>query len=186
MKSTAFRFTTLIAFSAASLGAQVSSPPRSGAFVTRLGVDTVAVERYTRTGDRLVGDLLLRNPRARIFHYVADLAPSGMIKAMTVSVRPLGSDTTAAPVMFITTMLKDTTGTVDVARAGIRDTVMSGTRVFRGSAVPQIQTAPGAFGVYEQVLSASKVVATESLIPGLYASATKCVACPAATLTGTL
>jgi hypothetical protein len=164
MRSTALRISTLLAISASSVGAQAVAPPRSGAFVTRLGVDTVAIERYTRTGDRLVGDLLLRNPRARIFHYVADLAPSGMIKAMTVSVRPLGSDTTAAPAMFVTTMLKDTTASVEVARAGVRDTVMSGARVFHGSAVPQIQTAPGALGVYEQLLWASKLPGTDSVV----------------------
>ena len=164
MKSTPLRITALMALTSASLGAQGSTPPRSGAFITRLGVDTVAIERYTRTGDRLVGDLLMRNPRARVFHYVADLAPSGMIRAMTVSVRPLGSDTSAAPMMFMTTMLKDTTGTVDVTRAGVRDTTMSAVRVFRGSAVPQIQTAPSALGVYEQLLWASKLQGADSAV----------------------
>ena len=54
--------------------------------ITRLGTDTVAVERYTRTASKLEGDLVLRYPRVRTLHYVADLAPSGAIKSMTTTV----------------------------------------------------------------------------------------------------
>jgi hypothetical protein len=48
-----------------------------GAFVVRLGADTVAVERYTRTANRVEGDIVNRSPSVRVTHYVADLDASG-------------------------------------------------------------------------------------------------------------
>lgn len=161
MSSPAIRFIVFLTLVAAPLAAQTS--PVSGVFITRLGVDTVAVERYTRSSDKLVGDLLLRNPRARVFHYVADLAPNGMIKGMTVSVRRVGSDSTAAPATSITTLLADTVATIDVARAGIPDTTLSGKKIYHGYVVPQIQTEPPPYAVYEQILSTSKLSGSDSV-----------------------
>lgn len=54
----------------------VSMAPETGAFIVRLGDDTVAVERYTRTADRLEGDIVLRSP-TRVGHYVVMLGPDG-------------------------------------------------------------------------------------------------------------
>ncbi|MGZ8411813.1 MAG: hypothetical protein ACXW05_03705, partial [Gemmatirosa sp.] len=49
----------------------------TGAFVVRLGADTTAVERWTRTttasGARLEGDVVNRTPIVRVTHYVVDL-----------------------------------------------------------------------------------------------------------------
>lgn len=55
----------LLALAASPAAAQ------SGAFITRLGNDTVGIERYTRTGNTLEGDLVVRAPRTRQVHYVA-------------------------------------------------------------------------------------------------------------------
>ena len=54
----------------------------SGAFVVRLGTDTTAVERWTRTplaggASRLEGDVVNRTPYARVTHYVVDLDAAG-------------------------------------------------------------------------------------------------------------
>jgi len=65
---------------AASLGAQSPAPAY---IITRLGVDTVAIERFTRTNDRIEGDLALRYPRVRSFHYVGELTPAGAFGAPT-------------------------------------------------------------------------------------------------------
>jgi hypothetical protein len=51
--------------------------PETGAFIVRLGADTVAVERFTRTADRLEGDVIVRTPRTSIGHYVITLGPGG-------------------------------------------------------------------------------------------------------------
>ncbi len=56
--------------------AAVIQAPDSGAFVITLGQDTIGVERYARTADRLVDDMVLRD-RAPVItrHLVAELGP---------------------------------------------------------------------------------------------------------------
>ena len=152
-----------LTLSASILAAQNPVAPVSGVFVTRLGTDTVAVERYTRAGDKLVGDMLLRSPSARVYHYVADLAPNGAIRAITVSMRPVGSDSTAPPAMSVTTLLADTVATIDVARAGLPDTIATGKKIYHGYVMPQVQFAPASYAVYEQTLRTSKLNGTDSV-----------------------
>ena len=82
----------LFLFATAPLAAQAPAY-----IVTRLGTDTVAIERYTRSSNKLEGDLVLRNPRVRTIHYIADLGSQGEIKSMTATVRRPNTDPTAAP-----------------------------------------------------------------------------------------
>src|SRR5437762_6605795 len=81
--------------------------------VTRLGVDTVAIERYTRTNGKLEGDLLQRYPRVRTIHYIADLGPQGQIKSLTTSVRRPGADASAPPAMQSVTRFGDTLAVIE-------------------------------------------------------------------------
>src|SRR5439155_12099978 len=66
------------------LGAQAPT----GAFLTRLGRDTVAFERYTVAKDRLEGDLVVTTPRTRILHYVVSLRPDGSVSKAELASRP--------------------------------------------------------------------------------------------------
>jgi hypothetical protein len=68
----------------------------TGAFVVRLGTDTTAVERWTRTpagsGARVEGDVFNRAPVARVTHYVVDLDAAGRpTRAEIRTRRPDGS-----------------------------------------------------------------------------------------------
>src|SRR5437016_10760417 len=103
--SAKFASTAFLLFAAAPLAAQSSSPAY---IVTRLGVDTVAVERYTRTGNKLEGDLVLRHPRVRTIHYVADLGPQGEIRSLSTTVRRPSTDPKGPPVMQTVTRFGDT------------------------------------------------------------------------------
>src|SRR5690242_11259918 len=76
---------------------QAQTPAAAGTFVSTLGRDTIQIERYTRTGDKLEGDIVRRAPRVQIVHYVADLA-TGRVKGMSVSTRRYGTDAATAPV----------------------------------------------------------------------------------------
>jgi len=163
MKSRILSVAALLSVCASSLAAQGTTPSVSGAFITRLGSDTLSVERYTRSGDKLVGDLLVRNPRARIFHYVADLAPNGTIKAMTVNVRPVMSDSASPPAVSITTLFADTVATLDVARAGVPDTGATGKKIYHGFVVPQVNFAPASYAVYEEILRSARLTGTDSV-----------------------
>jgi hypothetical protein len=77
--------------SIASLAAATPHQPlaaqQSYGFVVRLGRDTVAVERVSRTADRLVGDVLERNPAVVLRHYEAVLAPDGSVLHFVVDSR---------------------------------------------------------------------------------------------------
>jgi Protein of unknown function (DUF2911) len=63
---------------AAPLGAQAVD---SGAFVTRLGKDTIAIERFVRTRDSVWGEVVTRAPRTTRARYVARLDRNGNITA---------------------------------------------------------------------------------------------------------
>lgn len=66
-----------------------SEPPgiERAAFVVRVGSDTVAVEQFTRTSDRIEGRQVVRTPRLQVREYAANLAPDGAISRFTLTVR---------------------------------------------------------------------------------------------------
>ena len=117
--------------------ARAQAPTVSGAFISTLGNDTIQVERYTRTGDKLEGDILRKSPRVQIVHYVADIA-TGRIKGMSVTTRPYGTDPAAAPAFSLVALLADSTANVDVLRSGRPDTSNTGVRKFQGRAIPLV------------------------------------------------
>jgi hypothetical protein len=125
--------------------------------ITRLGTDTVAVERYTRTASKLEGDLVLRYPRVRTLHYVADLAPNGAIKSMTTTVVRASAAPGAPPTLRMVTNFGDTVAVIETMRNGQPDTAASGRRVYRGGVSPFIGTEPTSYGIYEQLLASAKL-----------------------------
>ena len=125
--------------------------------VTRLGNDTVAVERYTRTASKLEGDLVLRYPRVRTIHYVGDLAPNGTIKTLTTTVIRASAPPGAPPTLQMVTTFGDSVAVIETSRNGQRDTTASGRRVYHGVASPFIGTEPAAYGIYEQLLASSRL-----------------------------
>ncbi|MBX9928423.1 MAG: DUF2911 domain-containing protein [Gemmatimonadaceae bacterium] len=83
------RFRSLLAlFVALPLAAQ---QPESAAYVVRLGQDTIALERFTRSKGGLDGELLTRSPITRIAKYKAVLGSDGTMTGLSWSVaRPDG------------------------------------------------------------------------------------------------
>ena len=64
------------------VAALVASPTlaaQTGQFVVRLGTDTLAIEQYTRTADRLQGEEVLRSPRTVHRLYTAGFGPGGAL-----------------------------------------------------------------------------------------------------------
>ena len=139
---------------AGTLAAQTASPAY---IVTRLGTDTVGIERYTRTSSKLEGDLVLKYPRVRTFHYVAELGPRGEIRSMTTTVRRPGTDASAAPLAEVKSTFADSVAVVEMQRAGQRDTTGSGRKIYHGNVVGTMFTEPAAYGPYEQILASSRL-----------------------------
>ncbi|HEX9728819.1 MAG TPA: DUF2911 domain-containing protein [Gemmatimonadales bacterium] len=68
-------------------GTAACSPDvRSAAFVETLGTDTMSVEVFSRTADRLEGRLITRTPVTRIATYAATLSPRGAMDRLEVDV----------------------------------------------------------------------------------------------------
>jgi hypothetical protein len=74
-----------------SLAAAIPREPlaaqQSYGFVARLGRDTVAVERVSRSANHLAGDVVERNPAVVVRHYDAVLAPDGHVLRFVVDSR---------------------------------------------------------------------------------------------------
>lgn len=56
--------------------------PDSATFITRLGADTLVVERVTQRGRRFEAEVLLRVPRTTRTRYVLELSPAGELVRM--------------------------------------------------------------------------------------------------------
>lgn len=136
--------------------------PISGTFVSMLGTDTVAVERYTRTGSKLEGEFLSRYPRVQVVRYVADLG-EGRFRGISVATRTVDADPATPPLFSMVTLLADSVATIEVQRAGRPDTAASGRRPFKGRVAPSIPGLPSPVGLYEQILAFNSPVGRDSM-----------------------
>jgi hypothetical protein len=59
----------------------------SSSFVVRHAGDTIAIERFSRTGIKLEGTLALRNPKKTSEHYSAVIAPDATLPLIELTVR---------------------------------------------------------------------------------------------------
>lgn len=78
----------------AALAAAATPAPalaQGGAFVIRLGRDTVAVEQFTRTATRLEGDIVYRQPRTTVRHYTVEFGPDGHVTRADIVTRQGGT-----------------------------------------------------------------------------------------------
>ena len=116
--------------------AAVVGSPETAAFIARLGADTVAVERFTRTGDRLEGEIIVRTPNTRIGRYVITLAPGGQPTRAEYSLTgPDGSPVPGAPRFATLTFGPDT-----VVSVVVRDTAVT-RRIAARHAFPSVPTS---------------------------------------------
>ncbi len=64
----------------AALAIPTGLPAQSGQFLVRLGRDTLAIERYTRTAERLEGEQVVRSPRTVHRLYTATFGRGGALQ----------------------------------------------------------------------------------------------------------
>jgi hypothetical protein len=104
---------------AASLVLVVAPPLRAQteSWITRLGTDTVAIERFTRTKDRLEGDLVTVSPRTRVSHYLVRLGPTGDVLGYELSAKPAVDGPLAGPTV---------NAMITVSPGGVEGTVRRG------------------------------------------------------------
>lgn len=102
----------LIAFA----GADAQSTDTRGAFVLRLGQDTLSVEQYARRGNRLEGDLVARVPKTVRVRYAVEFTREG-VRRSRARIESLGLETATAVAREVT---------LDFLGDSIRVTVDSG------------------------------------------------------------
>lgn len=100
-------FAVCTSVAALSLAALPAPAQESAAFVVRLGRDTVAVERFTRTADRIEGTMINRTPRTSVRTYTAHLRPDGTVSRLEMSSRVV-NDPAMPPQMLTITTSPDT------------------------------------------------------------------------------
>lgn len=79
MKCSASRLTLRHAALLATLVSPAGVGAQSRAFIVRLGTDTIAIERFTRTGNRISGTLLRRTPVTNMLTYAMSLNRDGSV-----------------------------------------------------------------------------------------------------------
>jgi len=64
--------------------------PGGGAFVVRIGTDTLSLEQYTRTPTQVRGEYVIRSPRSVHRIYTADLNTDGTVRKLEVITHNIG------------------------------------------------------------------------------------------------
>jgi hypothetical protein len=88
---------TTLALAAGLTAGCASEEADSGAFIVRLGTDTVAVERYVRTPERFEGTAVTRSPRAMVRETVVSFAADGAVSRYESTLHDASAATDAPP-----------------------------------------------------------------------------------------
>lgn len=151
---------------ALALAAAPAAAQESGAYVIRLGRDTVVVDQFTRSGNRIEGTLVSRTPRTSVRAYIAELRPDGTIGSLRMETRVPSAPT--VPPQVITMTMGASAGDSAVMRIVRGDTVRDVKVAAGPDVVPWVFNA---YGLAEPVLQAAAArgldsVAVTVLAPG--------------------
>ena len=75
----------LLGLSAAACVREPSADPGGAAFIVRLGLDTIAVEQYARTGDRIEAVSVSRSPRTAVRRLTVSLDADGAVVSVKIT-----------------------------------------------------------------------------------------------------
>ncbi|HYR07319.1 MAG TPA: DUF2911 domain-containing protein [Longimicrobium sp.] len=155
---------TALAALALSLAAAPAAAQESGAYVVRLGRDTVLVEQFTRTADRIEGTIVGRSPRTAVRTYTATLRPDGGISRLEVVTRiPAAPD--LLPQTLTVTMGADSAQW----RTQRGDTVREGSMAITADATPWVGNA---WGLAQPTIRAAQARGADSVgVPVVQAGA---------------
>jgi hypothetical protein len=92
--------------------------PDSAAFVTRLGVDTIAVERFVRTPTMVTAEVVLRVPRTTLQRYTLELDTRGEMRRYESYVYEAAAGMASTPVRHDVVTVRGDSTTVAITRQG--------------------------------------------------------------------
>jgi hypothetical protein len=159
---------THVVFLVAFAAAQLTSIPADdkSSFITTLGQDTVVVENVARTGDRVIGDMLVRVPSTVRVHYQLELRANGSVARSTYESDPLSAKNMAGRRLTLDFDGDSMHATIDSAGQSRKVT-----RPVPNGSVPMLMTGFGSsyglyssMGLYELLLARTKPSANDTLI----------------------
>ncbi|HJR67249.1 MAG TPA: DUF2911 domain-containing protein [Gemmatimonadaceae bacterium] len=138
-----------------SLAAQ-NTPP-TGAFIVRLGTDTTAVERFTRSGNAYQVEQALRSPRTSFRHTHLELTPTGEIATVFLMLHSI--DQPSGPLLGSTQLSygRGDSATVEQKRG---ESATTRRVLARAGAIPSL---PQSFLAYELAAMRMRSTGTDSM-----------------------
>jgi DUF2911 family protein len=149
---TAVRFIAVVSL---ALTAPLAAQDETGAFVVRLGTDTIAVEKFARAGSRLEGTFLSRPGQLALWNYNAELTANGMVREFTMTLAKSAAPN--APRQHRTLILRGDSAIVTLTRGDSTSTLRLAAP---GGAFPFINHS---FALYELVARRTRTVGGDSL-----------------------
>lgn len=162
MSSSRLFATCLVACcAAASSSLRAQGVPPTGAFIVRLGTDTISVERFTRAGDSYNVEQVLRSPRTSWRHTHLQLTPAGEIASVYLMLHRIG----AAPDAPLLGSTKLTARAGGGDSASVETLTGDSTRV-RTVAVRRglIPSLPQSFLAYELAAMRARAAGVDSMV----------------------
>lgn len=142
--------------------ARAQSRPERAAFVVRLGVDTLSVERFTRSAARLEGEIVGRSPRTSLRRYVADFSPAGALTRFEVTTLRVGAPADAPPLARSVAVVGADSIRVEVRRG---DSVTTSAIVATAGLLP---TMGSVFGPYDLIAVRARAANGDSVALAAY------------------
>ncbi len=129
-------------------------------FVETLGNDTTAVESFTRAGNRLEGDIIVRSPVTRLAHYTAELGSDQTIRKMEVDWRTPAENPDGPPPVHVSVQVQGDSATVIRRNPEGEDTA---TVAAPAGVIPRPGRTPMSFGILDQTLRQVKAAERDSV-----------------------
>jgi hypothetical protein len=130
----------VVACASGSTAIPAPAPVATTTLLTRLGVDTVAVEQFTRTATHMEGTLVTRFPTTRVTRYSVDLGPNTAPIRANLTLRD-GAGTTIAGGLQSLSVRFERDSVTFIGHRSTNDTTK--TLAVRGPLQPSIQSAYG-------------------------------------------
>ena len=145
------------ACSSGSTAIPAPAPVATTTLLARLGVDTVAVEQFTRTATHMEGTLLTRFPAARVSRYSVDLGPNAVPTSANLTLRD-GNGASLAGGLQSLSVRFGRDSVVFVGHRSTSDTTQS--IAVRGPLLPAIGSS---YGLWELALARMSLVGRDSV-----------------------
>jgi hypothetical protein len=147
----------ITALSAAPVLAQGKKGDFTGAFIVRIGNDTLAAEQYTRTLGTVQGESMVRSPQTAVRRYTATFDRDGRLTRYELTVRKAGAPPDAKPLQHATMTLRGDTAAMEIqadSTWALRVPVRAGTLPFLNLG----------YGLYETAIMRARRAGQDSVV----------------------